>query len=651
MSREVAWGGDRIGSGNRMNVKLHGFERSNHELDYLWRSTMASGTIVPFLSEVILPGDTFDIDLDCNVMTHPTLGPLFGSFKVQLDVFQIPLRLYIGALHQNRTKIGMSMANVKLPLLNMGAQWNPDATDVDNSQINPSCILRYLGIAGLGRTTTGLAGTVTRKFNAVPLLGYYDIYKQYYANKQEEIGYIIHYQPVAITNTVTTIGGSWGSDLVPAAPARREQKLSRSTTLAISYSGAQPKQDQIILSTNKGDLPASQIWEFWNNAGSVLTGSGMLQNTSDETGIYIYSWRYLSSTDAQDREPKLTSFPLTNLDTIRDTCVATTGIGTAVEFSSAALAPIGSIMTSVGGIYSKLSSQEGLAVKTYQSDIFNNWVNDDWIDGIGGVNEIASVSTAGGKFSVEALVLANKVYNLFNRISVTDGTYQAYINAAYDHDLYGLATNPIYEGGLSKELEFQAVVSNSSGEGGEQPLGTLAGRGIMGGKHKGGKMVVKANEVGWVMGNVSLTPRLDYSQGNDWDINITSVGDFHVPNLDGIGMQDLDAELMHWSASIMSGYVRTVKAVGKQPTWINYMTKVNKTYGNFAIKGQEMFMTLNRNYSISSTSVTDLTTYIDPVKYNQIFAYTSRDAQNFWVQIRIGLTARRKMSAKVMPNL
>ena len=81
MSRRISLGGDRLGSGNKQRVELHGFERSNHDLSYIWRSTMAAGTLTPFLSEPILPGDTFDIDLNSNVLTHPTIGPLFGSFK------------------------------------------------------------------------------------------------------------------------------------------------------------------------------------------------------------------------------------------------------------------------------------------------------------------------------------------------------------------------------------------------------------------------------------------------------------------------------------------------------------------------------------------------------------------------------------------
>ena len=93
------------------------------------------------------------------------------------------------------------------------------------------------------------------------------------------------------------------------------------------------------------------------------------------------------------------------------------------------------------------------------------------------------------------------------------------------------------------------------------------------------------------------------------------------------------------------------KSAGKQPAWMNYMTNVNQVRGNFAIQNNEMFMTLNRRYECEASEIADLTTYIDPVKFNQIFAQTSRDAQNFWTQIGVDITARRKMSAKIIPNL
>ena len=200
-------------------------------------------------------------------------------------------------------------------------------------------------------------------------------------------------------------------------------------------------------------------------------------------------------------------------------------------------------------------------------------------------------------------------------------------------------------GGLSKEVVFQEVVSSAATEG--EPLATLAGRGNLSQKHKGGKIVIKVDEPCYIMGIVSLTPRVDYSQGNDWDTDLMTMDDLHKPGLDGIGFQDLPTWMMH---GMEKG--ETVYSAGKQPAWLNYMTNYNKTYGEFANPDTQMFMTLNRRYELDSNNrIKDLTTYIDPAKYNYIFADTRLDAQNFWVQIATDITARRKMSAKIMPNL
>ena len=85
------------------------------------------------------------------------------------------------------------------------------------------------------------------------------------------------------------------------------------------------------------------------------------------------------------------------------------------------------------------------------------------------------------------------------------------------------------------------------------------------------------------------------------------------------------------------------------------MTNVNQVRGNFAIPNNEMFMVLNRRYrgimEADECVMDDLTTYIDPARYNHIFAQTSLDSQNFWTQIAVDMTSRRKLSAKLMPNL
>ena len=53
----------------------------------------------------------------------------------------------------------------------------------------------------------------------------------------------------------------------------------------------------------------------------------------------------------------------------------------------------------------------------------------------------------------------------------------------------------------------------------------------------------------------------------------------------------------------------------------------------------------------SNGQIEDLTTYIDPVKFNYIFADTNLDAMNFWVQTKFDIKVRRLISAKQIPNL
>ena len=242
---------------------------------------------------------------------------------------------------------------------------------------------------------------------------------------------------------------------------------------------------------------------------------------------------------------------------------------------------------------------------------------------------------------------------MLNRIALSGGTYDDWLESVFDHKRTRGSEEPIYEGGLIRELVFDEVISNAAAD--DQPLGTLAGRGVVARGQKGGKIVVKCDEPVYIMGIVSITPRIDYSQGNTWHVNLKTMDDFHKPQLDEIGFQELVTEQMAWWDTSVDDEALTFKSAGKQPAWINYMTNVNKVYGSFAIQDEQMFMVLNRRYEAIKNStgwtINDLTTYIDPVKFNHIFANTRRDAQNFWTQIGVNIEARRKMSAKIIPNI
>ena len=233
---------------------------------------MAAGTLVPFIKEVALPGDTFDIDLDIDVKTHPTAGPLFGSYKVQADVFLCPVRLYQGQLHNNKLGIGLNMSQIKLPRIKLLAppSHGQEITDIDNLQINPSCILSYLGIRGIGSARD--AGVITdaeRYFNAIPLLGYWDIYKNYYANKQEEIGAVIHLSiptPAPHIVTMTLDGENVGTKAFPNPPL----PLLPASIIVIENDGTYQNPKDVLIGIKIGGVITPYILDNITHETSVV---------------------------------------------------------------------------------------------------------------------------------------------------------------------------------------------------------------------------------------------------------------------------------------------------------------------------------------------------------------------------------------------
>jgi len=643
-------GGDRLGAGKKQEVELHNYGRSTHDKGYLWRSTMAAGTLVPFMTEIALPGDTFDINLDCDVKTHPTVGPLFGSFKVQLDIFLAPIRLYQGALHNNKLGIGLQMAQIKLPvyaLKSKGLDTQPIDTGVDNSQINPSSIFAYLGVRGVGIVPG--AGVVTREFQALYWLAYWDAYKNYYANKQEEIGAVLHTTPANKVETVTEV--LINGNNVDSGPVI----VTGVVDIKITFAGTTQPLNQVILRTTTGEINAAELGGLTdiNSTFYVISYDWAKWGNRNFTG-----WRYVGEFEMLPAGVNVQTFPLSEIDDMREAILTATSVATPFSVNDAALSPWNFALDESAEWYAWQQPQEGLALKTYQSDLFNNWLQTEWIDGPNGINEITKVDTTSGGFTMDALLVARKVYDMLNRIAVSGGSYDDWMDAVWTHDRYTRCETPMYMGGLIKELVFQEVVSNSESGAenqGAQALGTLAGKGVLAKKHKGGNVTIKVDEPSVIIANVSLTPRIDYSQGNDWSVHLKTMDDLHKPGLDEIGFQELITEQMAWWDTSLQGGLWVQKSAGKQPAWLNYMTNVNRNYGNFAIEDNEMFMTLNRKYvpvfEDDVYRIDDLTTYIDPMKYNSIFAQTSRDAMNFWVQIAVDMTARRKMSARVMPNL
>lgn len=675
-------GGDRLRSESKMEVYLPNFGRSSHNIGKIIRTSQACGTIVPYWCQIGLDGTTFYIDITTKVKTLPTTGPVFGSFKHQIDVFVIPIRLYIAALHNNALGVGLNMSKVLLPrFMVYSANTSIYENDTNRGQVNPSSLLSYLGIKGFGHSKVN---QYLRSFPAIFNLAYWDIFKNYYANKQEEYAYVI-----------TGVNHTWKSISVGSGVSwSKTWTENTSEAYRIDPTAEKPKYIKLEFEENISPEEVNEIQFLTNIPGSTqklneltrLGDSFVFERTDPDamglkapdnprkaTKVYVYKVKQSIQiaynmdvagknliTMPDNQKIKLTPFKLKNIDDERTKILAAPS--TSAYTVSNLTMPYGATTATLDlPNYNRTKtyhssnawySQAGLAVKTYLSDRFNNWLNTEWIDGTtGGINAITAVNVADGKLTMDALILQKKIFNMLNRVAITDGTYQAWREATYGIRSATLPESPIFCGGMQSEIAFDEIVSNSATD--EEPLGTLAGRGVATMYKSGRGLKIKCTEPSMIMALGSITPRIDYSQGNKWWTRLQSMDDFHKPTLDAIGFQELITdEMAAWNTESTGQEEVTYSSLGKQPSWIEYTTDVNETYGEFAAGMPLAFMCLNRVYEENGDGTIDnASTYIDPTIYNSIFAESRLSSQNFWVQVAFDVTARRVMSAKQIPNL
>lgn len=649
-------GKNTLGDNNKMKVRLREYDMSSQNLSYVFRSTMGVGMLVPFMKIVCQKGDIFDIKLTNKTMTHPTLGPLFGSFKLQHFIFTAGFRLYNSWLHNNRTGIGMKMSDIKFPLIYRGN--NKDINE--KAKNDPSSLYSYIGWKGTRQTING----ETARKNAIPVLIYLDIFKNYFANTQEDNFYIIA-GAAEVTVTLQQLGvdiftiqvGKNAKITLPT-PISNTTKLKASDnvknytefwkSIKIRFqnpSTGQYKESYINYLTSNGSTQTITT----DKISTVFPAENSLNGYTTIQGIYVGQFPgdeelYKSSLKTILKEKKLET-----LDKIRDEILKAPG-NQALIIEDSTDKDVKEIFKDIrDAARNKLG---GLVLKTYDSDIFNNWVKTDWIDGENGISKVTALKPdEDGTITMDALNLQQKVYNMLNRIAVSGGTYRDWLETVYTAGRYlDRPETPVFQGGMSQMIEFDEVVATTGNTEG-QVLGELAGRGYARQPNSSGRLHFQVEEPGYVMGLVAITPMVDYSQGNDFDLNLFTMDDLHKPALDGIGYQDLMNEQRAWWTAEQTTTSIKDTTPGKSVAWIDYMTNFNKTFGNFAAGESEDFMVLNRNYEDDGANgISNGSTYINPQEHIDIFADTALDSQNFWVQTACEITRRGNYSAKQIPN-
>lgn len=717
MAQEVTLGGERLGSGNKVKQELHNYGMNSFNQSRNWWSTMAPGLLYPCFKEIGTNHGTFDIDIETFVRTLPTKGPLFGSFKMQVDLFNVPFRLYQGVLHNNPVDLGLHMNEVYLPAMMFRTIDGKTAPAVagstqDDEQVSTNSLIKYMGISGAGHHANWANQNkdLKRSFQCVPELGYYDIFKNYYSNKQEEYAYVI--EPGKITENVAYLTYAYYLDNQAGIRSEElaDELTPESTTMPIYFDNTCKRyySDNVVVFINTGDgdsdIDEGRTIKEWrelcisilgpSKPGIVFANADEWQGSSPQMIVYLdeiaqamgitgtldLESSYIKIYPKVSEKPTYTGdihlepFKLKNIDKMRAKLLSCNELGDQFMIDAAeqddvnvwgydsgvdqsGLPYIACLKQTEEKISYAAFNQTGLVTKTYQSDMFNNWLDNSLVNTI---TNRTKIDTTSGGFTPDTLILQEKIYKYLNRVLVSGGTYYDWQEATYGEGVARMCEIPMYIGGMSTEIMFEEVIANNESDiaGRYQALGALAGKGTQTGKKGGNNIHVRMDEPGYIIGIVSITPRISVFQGNDWDrTEIKTMDDLHKPELDGIGFQDLMVENMAWWNTVMLPDGDTIvhrDAVGKQTAWLHYQTAVDKVYGDFAKNDGYSFMVLSRQYEhdpSSPTAVKDLTAYIDPVKYNYAFAYQDLAAQNFWVEIAFKCISRRKMGAQQLPTL
>lgn len=652
MSRKIIKkiGGDRIGSGNKMTVAVGGYGYSTHDVSKVRRTSMSFGTIVPMGMRLMESGSRLRIRLDALITSNALLYQLYGSAKFQLDVFSARMALYNPKMLINLNDQGYNISDIKFPQMDLITRGFATKENISNRQVNPSALLRYLGITNNGQNITASSADVTRRWNAMWLLMYYQTYKEYYANRQEKKGLMIHNDSGG--RTVSSIDYNNGTAVayIQQAPATSNNIMTSAAIIRVNYaSGITPIYGILMRSQNGELIPLIEMFSNIYTTSTVIT----LNNIKTQyINVNIVNWEYTNSIDPGQQ--KLTWFDLKAIDRMQMKIMAAVENSNAVVIDKDTELPYGASFQTFGEIKAINATQEGLCVGTYQSDVFNNWLDNATINALN--NKTKVKVDANGEFTIDTLNITQKLYNYNQRIGVTDGTLEEWREMTFGQVSKSKSLKPVYEGGLSKEIIFDMVVSTAATE--EDPLGTIASRGQFGNKHKGGYVQIDTDEEKLVMILAKITPRIVYNQGNDWTNNLKTLDDLHKPILDKIGYQNLLSDQVAGFETRVNniGSVLTTYSVGKQPAWQWYRTDYDDALGNMA--DTEDYKVFGRSYEALKTGgqdafyvIKDMTTYIDPRKYNDVFAIQSIDAQNFDVQVGMEMTYTNVMSEEVIPNL
>ena len=294
---------------------------------------------------------------------------------------------------------------IKLPMMHARTKGTPTEATTD---ISASSLYKYLGWSSSKRTGTDATNGVLK--NGVPLLLYLDIFKNFFANTQEKKIYMLKgagavklnfqgtYQDSH--NGIYTIGKDADSiDIITTT------KITANIVLS-DYRDFWRSIKVLIVESDGGFYHKTLDQLTTNASGLTIT----LNNVSAKPYTTILQL-WTTKETAKFIKTELGQYDLKLLDQIRDVILHKKGnetlelIGDNLSVNNNGSEELKNMFNDI--IDSQSNKLGGMLLKTYDSDIFNNWIQTDWIDGAGGITELTSIDITAndGKLTMDALNL------------------------------------------------------------------------------------------------------------------------------------------------------------------------------------------------------------------------------------------------------
>lgn len=171
-----------------LDIDFPEVKRSNWNCNHDIQTTADVGYAIPVMVDRILANTHVKMDINQASFANPTVAPLYGRYRVKYLAFWAPDRLYIPEWRDGDAMVGDDYPYPILPLPTKTSQSQYNSLTGNSSPYVPyTSLLSYLGLyPAMTQSYDWDPDDMPTPSNALPLLAYWDIYRHYILNVQED---------------------------------------------------------------------------------------------------------------------------------------------------------------------------------------------------------------------------------------------------------------------------------------------------------------------------------------------------------------------------------------------------------------------------------------------------------------------------------